>query len=85
MLIEQRKSLQISIVILSTSLSMICWLILRPHIPKSDSLSQIAFTLTLLAAIPGFMFTFKLLLPLIINKVWPSLGATGNTPKSKSL
>lgn len=69
MLIEQRKSFQITIVILSTALSMICWLILRPYIPKSDSLSQIAFNLILLAAIPGFMFTFKLLLPLIVSKI----------------
>ncbi len=85
MLIEQRKSFQITIVILSTALSMICWLILRPYIPKSDSLIQIAFTIILLAAIPGFMFTFKLLLPLIVSKIWPSLEGTGNTPKSESL
>lgn len=84
MLIEQRKSFQIAVFTFSICLSILCWLIVRPYVPKTDTLAQCAFALLLLAAIMGFISTFKLIFALLLTKMWPQLDAPVDKHISKA-
>lgn len=80
---EQRKSFQIIVAALSVSLSLFCWAVVRPHVPKTENLAQLGFALLLLVAIPGFMSIFKVILPIVILKIWPQLDKPKQTQPNK--
>jgi hypothetical protein len=73
MQLEQKKWFQRGVVLLSVSLSIICFLTIRPFIPTSEIAAQFAFSGLIIGALAGFTALLRLLLPLILIKFLPKL------------
>jgi len=71
--LELRKWFQLTIGILSLSMSGICWFMIRSYIPPSDGGAQMALSLLLIGSISGFFLIFSRLLPLLIVQFFPPI------------
>lgn len=75
--IELRKWFILLTFSLSAVLAYACWFYARAAIPSSETGAQMAITLLLMGAIPGFMLLLKFFMAILLIKIFPSLD--GNT------
>lgn len=71
--IELRKWFQLTIGILSLSMSGICWFMIRSYIPASAGGAQMALSILLMGASSGFFLILGKLMPLLIVKFFPGI------------
>ena len=71
--IEHRRWFNMLVSILGVSIALICLIVVRMQIPKSEQHVQLALALLFIGAVSGFIALFRLFLPLILLKIWPKL------------
>ncbi|MBK1891291.1 hypothetical protein Undi14_14730 [Undibacterium sp. 14-3-2] len=71
--IELRKWFQLTIGILSLSMSGICWFVIRSYIPPSAGGAQMALSILLMGASSGLFLILGKLMPLLIVKFFPGI------------
>ena len=71
--IENKRWFNISVAILGTSIALVCMLMIRSYIPKSDQHTHLALAILFIGAVSGFVGLFRLILPLILVKLFPKL------------
>lgn len=71
--LENKKWFNISVTMLSTGIALVCMLMIRSYIPKTDQYAYLALAILFIGAVSGFSGLFRLVLPLILVKLWPKL------------
>lgn len=71
--LETKRWFNISVAILGTSIALICMLMVRSYIPKTDQHTHLALAILFIGAVSGFVGLFRLILPLILVKAFPKL------------
>jgi hypothetical protein len=71
--LEYKRWFNITVTILGASIALVCMLMIRSYIPKTDQHTQFALALLFIGAVSGFVGLLRLFLPLILVKVFPKL------------
>ena len=73
--LELRRWFNALVGLLGIATSVICFFVVRSALPETALSANVALTLLFLGAMGGFTTLLKLLLPLLIVKLWPSIEA----------
>ena len=71
--IELRRWFQAFIGALSLLITGSCLLLVRSALPAGADAASIGVSILFIAAIPGWIQIFRMFLPLLLVKLWPSL------------
>ena len=71
--LEHRRWFNMLVSILGVSIALVCFIVVRMQIAKSEQYVQLALALLFIGAVSGFIALFRLFLPLILLKIWPKL------------
>lgn len=71
--LELRKWFNVLIGLFGIATSVICFFVVRSALPEAALSANVALSLLFLGAMGGFVTLLRLLLPLLIVKLWPTI------------